>query len=228
MASSEMSDLFMYVVGDDGKPLDGESSMLVEKGDKFMTEFKSADYDSYSNFFDVTEFQFAMKLGDKDASTSSGSSGASAGTSLGISHADWYLLEDPVHKMSKDLYQLEKVAGSFGKVMDSVSPAFFQKCCEKATFKEMVLVKRALTTGATHDQESKAFGYLQIRMGKVRITSVAWTDGDFVEEKISFKCQHLKILYRPQKYSGVLDADKQLVDWTWSDRSKQKKSQSGQ
>jgi type VI protein secretion system component Hcp len=227
MATSEMSDLFMYVVGDDDQPLDGESSMVVEKNDEFMKNyFKSADYDSYSNFFDVTEFQFSMKLGDKDASGTSGSTGASTGASLGASHGDWYLLKNPLTDLPKDIYQLDKVSGSFGKVMDSVSPAFFQKCCEKATFKKMVLVKRAFTTGVMEreDQRSKAYGYLQMLMEKVRITSVAWTDGDFVEEKISFKCQRMVILYKRQSYSGELGATEPLVDWTWTDRSQAKKT----
>jgi type VI protein secretion system component Hcp len=225
MANSEMSDLFMYVVAKSSEgPMDGESSMVVEKGDELMLDFKSSDYDSYSNFFDVTEFQFSMKLDDGD---SSGTSGAGAGASLGISHSDWFLLKNPVSELGKDVYQLERVAGSFGKVMDSVSPVFFQKCCEEANFEKMVLVKRAFTTGATHDGESKAFGYLQILMKDVRITSVAWTDGDFVEEKISFKCEHLEILYKKQSYSGVLGAKRQLVNWTLSNRAQQRKMQQG-
>jgi len=62
---------------------------------------------------------------------------------------------------------------------------------------------------------------------EIRITSVAWTDGDFVEEKINFKCQHLEILYKPQAIPVNLAGKVPLVDWTWSDRAQQK-SQGGQ
>jgi len=226
MASSEMSDLFMYVEIKNGKQLDGESSMAVEKGDELMLDFKSAEYDSYSNFFDVTEFQFGMKLGDGDKSGSSGTNGASAGASLGISHSDWYLLKNPVSELPKDVYQLEKVSGSFGKVLDSVSPLFFQSCCEGTIFDKMVLVKRAFTGVDVRDTHSGAFGYLQILMKDVQLTTVAWTDGDFVEEKINFKCQHLEVLYKKQSYSGALGVKRQLVNWTWSDRGLQKQQQS--
>src|SRR5258708_8704856 len=103
MATSEMNDIFMWVLADDGR-IKGESSMKKAGDDDFMTDFVSAEYDSYANFFDVTSFQLALKLGDQDQSAAGGT-GTSGGTSaagLGISHSDWFLFPDPFKNFTDD------------------------------------------------------------------------------------------------------------------------------
>jgi hypothetical protein len=53
-------------------------------------------------------------------------------------------------------------------------------------------------------------------MTNVKITGVSWNDGDVVEEKIRFKCDHMEIKYRKQSNDGKLGGTVPLLDWTWS------------
>jgi hypothetical protein len=53
-------------------------------------------------------------------------------------------------------------------------------------------------------------------MKNIKITGVSWTDGDVVEEKLTFKCEHMEITYRKQNDKGTLDTAIELLKWTWT------------
>ena len=207
------NDLFMYMTDENGYDMKGESSLQIAKkssAETLMQDFKSADYVNYSNFFDVTEFDFNIEMDDSDQSGKSDSLG---------SHGDWYMHKDPLKKFAdeKNQHKIKKITGTFGKVVDSVSPIFFQNCCKKLSFKKAVLVKRAFTGLPVAIGDSSGLGYLQIQMTDVRITSVSWNDGDMLEEKIKFKCEHMEIYYRKQANDGSLGMKMPLMNWSWSE-----------
>ena len=249
-----MNDLFMYMLDENDNTLPCESAIMIAKGDPFMTEFKPAGLDSYSNYFDVTEFEFALALDDSSkggagAGGAGAGAAASAGSSIG-SFGDWYMADDPLTAFSSNdkRYRIKKISGSIGKVVDSASPGFFQNCCNKKTYNKAILVKRAFTGApagsggggigfglsasagagglgasaslsfASGDKigESQALGYLRILMTDVRITSVSWEDGDLLQEKLGFKCQHMEIVYRQQNDPGDLRSQIQLMNWTYT------------
>jgi type VI protein secretion system component Hcp len=206
MADVEMNDLFMYILDDQGATVWGESSLQVAKKDDLMDGFQCADYDNYANFFDVTDFDFNLELDDSEKKGSSNSTGP---------FGDWYMHKDPLQKFGKQ-YDVKKISGSIGKMLDSTSPILFQNCCYKKTFKKAVLVKRAFTGARVSQGDSQAQAYLRILMTNVRITEVAWTDGDVVEEKLRFKCEHMEITYRQQSDAGGLGTPIPLLNWTWT------------
>jgi type VI protein secretion system component Hcp len=213
MAEQEMSDIFMYMLDYGGNEVKGESSLQVAAKDTFMTEFSSADYDSYSNFFDVTDFSFELEMADDD---SHGSSGAGP-------FSDWYMQKDPLRSFgmgpdgkSTHKYDVKKVAGNLSKVVDSVSPLFFQNCCLKKPFKQAILVKRAFTGARTADGDSQALGFLRVFMEEVLITNVSWDDGDLLTEKLSFKCKRMQVKYKKQLDNGGLGDAALIFDWKWS------------
>jgi hypothetical protein len=219
MPDSKMSDLFMFMTDHKDQEMKGESSLQVAKvNESMMTDFRTADYRYYSNFFDVTEFDFNVELDDSDQTAGGNAYGA---------HGDWYMHKDPLQAFAEKTssqpnnpYKLKKISGNFGKVVDSVSPIFFQNCCLKLPFKRAILVKRAFTGAAVETGDSSALGYLQMSMKDVTITSVAWTDGDVVEEKIRFKCDALDIFYRKQNNDGSLERQIPLLSWKWTTSAK--------
>jgi type VI protein secretion system component Hcp len=221
MPDSKMNDLFMFMTDQDDQEMKGESSLQVAKSNSqetMMGDFRSADYRYYSNFFDVTEFDFNIELDDSDQSAGGNSYGA---------HGDWYMYKDPVQAFANkqdsqrnNPYKLKKVTGTFGKVVDAVSPILFQNCCLKLPFKRAVLVKRAFTGGSAPAGDSSALAYLQLKMEDITVTSVSWNDGDVVEEKVRFKCEHLEINYRKQDNNGKLERQMQLLKWDWATSGK--------
>jgi type VI protein secretion system component Hcp len=206
MADQEMNDLFMYILDDQGAPVWGESSLQVAKKDDLMKDFQGAEYDNYANFFDVTDFDFNLELDDTQKQGASNSTGA---------FGDWYMHKDPLPSFNGH-YTVKKITGTIGKTMDATSPILFQNCCYKKTFKKGVLVKRAFTGGRVSAGDSQAQAYLRILMKNIKITGVSWTDGDVVEEKLTFKCEHMEITYRKQNDKGTLDTAIELLKWTWT------------
>ena|ERR1700733_301357 len=206
MADQDMNDLFMYILDDQGATVPGESSLQIAKKDDLMEGFRGAEYDWYANFFDVTDFEFNLELDDAEKKGSSNSLGA---------FGDWYMHKDPL-KAFGGQYDVKKIAGTIGKSLDSTSPVFFQNCCYKKTFKKGVLVKRAFTGARVSEGDSQAQAYLRILMTNIRITEVSWTDGDVIEEKLRFKCEHMEITYRKQSDSGGLGKPTPLLNWTWT------------
>jgi type VI protein secretion system component Hcp len=215
MASEEMNDLFMYMLDNKSKRLDGESSLQVASKDTYMTEFSSADYDTYANFFDVTEFGFNLEMAEDDSHDSSGTGG--------MPFSDWYQQKDPVktfadkaRQSNSSRYDVQKISGNISKIVDSVSPVFFQNCCARLPFKKGILVKRAFTARKVSDGDSQAEAFLRIIMEDIMITSVAWDDGDVVSEKLQFTCKSMEIRYKQQKDEGKLVGDNEIVKWKWT------------
>jgi type VI protein secretion system component Hcp len=240
MVDNKTNDLFMYMTYNDTvtkkiRELNGESSLQVSPNDDFMKEFNSSTYTVYSNFFDVTQFDFNLELSEADSNESSADGG--------MEFSDWYQQEDPVKKFASQSspikYDIKKISGSISKVVDSASPLFFQNCCLKQPFKQAILVKRAFVGGTmggrgfgfsasigvggaslsigggSSSGDSKAMAYLRIEMKEVLITQVGWDDGDVVSEKLSFSCKAMVINYKRQKDNGTLLPGTELFKWPW-------------
>jgi type VI protein secretion system component Hcp len=240
MADDKTNDLFMYMTDNTGtgksSELDGESSLQVSPKDDYMTEFTSSTYTVYANFFDVTQFDFNLELSEADSNKSSGGGG--------MEFSDWYQQKDPVTKFASRSslikYDIKKISGTIGKVVDSVSPLFFQNCCLKLPFKKAILVKRAFVGGTmggrgfglsasigsggaslsigvgSSSGDSQAMAYLRIEMEDVLISQVSWDDGDVVSEKLTFSCKSIIIKYKRQKDDGTLFGGTELFNWKYN------------
>jgi type VI protein secretion system component Hcp len=193
----------------------------------------------------VTQFDFNLELSEADSNKSSGGGG--------MEFSDWYQQKDPVTKFASPgsliKYDIKKISGSISKVVDSVSPLFFQNCCLKLPFKKAILVKRAFVGGTTgggggfgfsasigsggaslsiggggSSGDSQAMAYLRIEMEDVLISQVEWDDGDVVSEKLRFSCKSMIIKYKQQKDDGTLAAGTELFNWKWNKGSDQSSS----
>src|SRR3954462_15701814 len=72
MADAPKSDMFMQFTKKSGwkggGAINAECAADKHSEDDFMSEFKPQTYDSYSNFFEVTEFDFNVEVKGDDAS----------------------------------------------------------------------------------------------------------------------------------------------------------------
>jgi type VI protein secretion system component Hcp len=204
------TDLVMQFVLD-RQPVWAECALQIAPGDTLMTGFaKNTDYDSYSNFFEVNGFDFAISLKESDQSTSVlGQQPArpaqhqqKAPATTGA-FARWRSATQSEYKSI--YYPLEFDKFTFERVIDSASPIFFQCCCTSRSFDSAVLVKR-ISQGDQGGVARPTVGYLRIDFTKVLITGVDWDDGDVVKEKCEFICQQMKITYRKQKIDGTINA----------------------
>ncbi len=114
--------------------------------------------------------------------------------------------DDDIKKMAKG-FKPEFKTVSFSKVIDAASPTLFESCVNAKKFDKAIIVKR-ISQGAEGAQVyvRPLMGYLRLEFEKVLITSVGWTDGDLVTEKIQFEGQSLKMIYMPQGDDGTVDA----------------------
>ena len=221
------TDLMMRFVLE-GNPVWAECAMQVADDDTLMDDFtRSTDYDTYTNFFEVNDFDFGMSLKESDESTSAlgqtarpmaAASGPAHHGAQGAGHgargsgpsgafARWRSATNAEYK--KIYYPLEVDKFSFSRIIDSASPIFFQACCTSKTFDKAAIVKR-LSRGDIDGEERLSAGYLRIDFTKVLITSIDWSDGDMVKEKIDFICQGFKIRYRRQSIDGSVSAKGEL------------------
>jgi type VI protein secretion system component Hcp len=214
------TDLVMRFVLE-GQPVWAECVLDVWKHDDLMKDFKSADYDSYSNFFEIKTFDFSIALKEDDESTNvigqqakTPASTAKPAAGAGGAFTHWRSATNSEYK--KIHYPLEFDKFSFSRVIDSASPVFFQSCCKSQTFDRAVLVKRMSQgsndgSGATRP----TVGYLRIDFTEVLITGIDWDDGDMVEEKCEFICRGMTLTYRKQKDDGTVDASSGKVPAVW-------------
>jgi type VI protein secretion system component Hcp len=196
----------------EGREVNGECALQVDEKDILMKGFRGADYDWYSNFFEITNFDMSMSLKESDEGTSTLSHHAPAqqpknGTAHG-QFARWRSASwDETKRIS---YPLEFDKFSFERVIDSASPIFFESCCKSKTFDSAALVKR-LSQGGLESKPS--VGYLRIDFTKVLITGISWEDGDLVKEKCDFICQGVTVTYRQQRWSGDIVGGPAAIVW---------------
>jgi type VI protein secretion system component Hcp len=205
------SDLIMKFVLD-GQDVPAECSLKVDSSDPLMKDFRSADYDYYSNFFEVTDFDFELTVEDTDES----SNPASQSINHTLRPAATRIRTMPVGNFARwrsasgaeaqNISYPTKFGGaSFERLIDRASPIFFMSCCTSKTFDNAVLVKR-LAQGAIGGKSLPSVGYLRIEFTKVLITDISWEDGELVKEKCDFTCHSMKLIYRKQSDSGRLQA----------------------
>lgn len=189
------------------QPVWAECALEVAPNDTLMRDFlKNTDYDNYSNFFEVTNFDFSIALKESDQSNNVVGQQARnqqqqprAGSNNAF--ARWRSATNAEYKSI--YYPLEFDQFNFKRVIDSASPIFFQCCCESRTFDSAVLVKR-IARGDIGGKRNPSIGYLRIDFKKVLITGVNWDDGDLVTESCDFICQGMKVTYRRQKDDGTV------------------------
>lgn len=192
-----------------GQPVLAECVLDIWSKDTLMKDFKSAEYDYYSNFFEIKEFDFSIALKEEDESRNVLSrnltfANNAAKPAVAGAFARWRSASNAEYK--KIYYPLEFDKFSFKRIIDRASPVFFQSCCRSETFDSAVLVKRLSQGRRGPDGETlPTVGYLRIDFTDVLITGVDWDDGDMVEEKCDFICKGMKITYRKQKDDGTID-----------------------
>jgi type VI protein secretion system component Hcp len=191
-----------------------ECALQIDRDDPLMNDFKPADYKDYSNFFEVTNFDFSLSVEDNDESSNPASQAVNH--SLRPTTARIRNMPAPpfARVRSATDSEAQKIAStyppkfggaSFERLIDRASPTFFMSCCTSKTFDSAVLVKR-LSQGEIGGKSLPSQGYLRIEFYKVLITDISWDDGELVKEKCEFTCHSMKLIYRKQDNSGRLQA----------------------
>jgi type VI protein secretion system component Hcp len=196
------TDLVMKFV-QKGIPVWAESTLDIENDD-LMKEFtKNADYDFFTNFFDVSNFEMSLALKDEDQSNkpASAQSKLAAPNAKGKAnsagpYARWRSATPQQYPDIKFPLEFDKF--SFQRIIDFASPVFFESCCTSTEFDSAVLVKRVSQGGS----DVSAKGFLRIDFTKVLIIAVNWDDGDLITEKCDFICQGMTVTYKHQKADG--------------------------
>ena len=190
------------------QPVWAECALDIAPNDTLMKDFlKNTNYDNYSNFFEVTNFDFSIALKESDESNNVISQQArnhqTQHPKLGANNAfaRWRSATNAEYKSI--YYPLEFDQFNFKRVIDSASPIFFQCCCESRTFDSAVLVKR-VAQGDLGGPKNQSIAFLRIDFTKVLITGINWDDGDLVTESCEFICQGMKVTYRRQKEDGTV------------------------
>jgi type VI protein secretion system component Hcp len=191
------------------QPVWAECALEIAPNDSLMSDFlKNTDYDNYSNFFEVTNFDFSIALKESDQSNNvigqlprNQQQQQPTRAVANNAFARWRSATNAEYKSI--YYPLEFDQFNFKRVIDSASPIFFQCCCESRSFDSAVLVKR-IAQGEIGGKRNPSIGYLRIDFKKVLIIGVSWDDGDLVTENCEFICQGMKVTYRRQKEDGTV------------------------
>src|SRR5947209_4716159 len=72
MADQPKSEMFMQFRDMDDNPLLAECAAEKDKDDKMMKDFTPEDVDNYSDFFEITKFDFGVKVNSADKSKGDG------------------------------------------------------------------------------------------------------------------------------------------------------------
>lgn len=242
MADKSSTDLIMRFVMKGGEDVLAECVLDKDKDDTLMAGFEPSDYDTYSNFFEITNFDFGLEVSAEDSSSSAlntqratGQYQSGAGSTQAHSRPsspsfsggfggrprvksdEWSrwrsaVVPEDAKKIARK-FQVEFQKMSFSRIIDRASPTFFSACCKSQPFDEAVLVKR-VSRGERNNKSRLPVGYLRIEFKKVLITGVDWTDGDLVQEKIEFICQEMNIKMRTQTDDGEVTAQgERIVHW---------------
>lgn len=195
-----------------------ESASDIVPDDPFMEGFQAADYDDYSNFFDVQSFDFSMAVKPQDdgvgaLSNAGRGNGAHGHGGVPVAHDQFSRWRSATeHEYSKIKFPIEFDSFSFTRVIDGASPIFFSACVNQNSFRSATLVKR-IASVRTSDGQRLSLGYLRFEFHDVLLTSFAWTDGDLVTETCSFICKKMTIKYRRQRPDSSLASPIQPIEW---------------
>jgi type VI protein secretion system component Hcp len=187
-----------------GKPVFSECTLDVAKNDTLMEGFRAAQpgvRTSYSNFFEVYDFDFDMSIKEGDVKEKP-AEGLGSGP-----FARWRSTVGDEYKKIK--YKMEFDKFSFKRTVDRASPIFFANCCSSITFDSATLVKRLAQGG-----DRAPAGILRIDFEKVLLIGLDWSDDDLIKESCDFICQKVKITIRQQQTSGTISsAQEYVVTW---------------
>ncbi len=181
-----------------GTPVFSECTLEVTKGDTLMDGFKAAQpgvASSYSNFFEVHDFDFEMSLKEGDTKEVMTDTGA---------FARWRSAATSEYKDIK--YPLEFDKFTFKRTIDRASPIFFKACCDSTSFDSATLVKRLSQGG-----DRPVMGIMRIDFYTVLLTGLDWSDGELIQESCDFICQKMKITLRSQTVDGTISSAKEYV-----------------
>jgi type VI protein secretion system component Hcp len=211
MSDKPTYDIVMLFQDQDGKPVYAESALGVSSDDRFMDGFKSADYDQYSNFFEVKTFNFKLSVKPDDKEVGALSSHGSAGQPVSFpgrtpaaqdAFSRWRSASEKDYKNIAFPILFDEF--TFTRIIDGASPIFFGSCLNQKDFKKAVLVRR-VASGLRGGKERMAVGFLRLEFEDIRLVSIDWDDGELVEETVTFICKDFKVKYRQQQAdSGLL------------------------
>lgn len=211
MPDQHKSDIVMKFVLKSGQAVKAECALEKSKADTvFMDGFVPQTYSSYSNFFQLSKFDFGFEVSDEGQSKTAAGSTQSKETQAARAKvagavqgefASWRAADE---KQAKEIkFQLNFEAFRFERVIDAASPIFFLHCVNSLSFQSAALVKR-VSRGDNRTPE----GFLRIDFQDVLITSLSWDDGDMTTEKCEFICRDFKLLYRQQLADGSWGAQR--------------------
>ena len=224
------ADILMYFMTDKGA-IDGESNLQIDPSDGFMDGFKATSYRNYANFFEITEFNFNLRLnaGEKDganlkkdsammasvaaAANKVGFGGPTAKTSVKKEPDEYDKWRSATAEELKILkFPVEFGTFTFKRTLDAASPIFFQNCANAISFESAVMVKR-LQAASGSGQGFTSQGYMRIEFTDVLLTKVSWEDGDIVKENCEFKCKKMDVKYKRQNMDGSLSSVVSHAAW---------------
>jgi type VI protein secretion system component Hcp len=218
MPDQSAYDIAMKFVLKGGGIINGESAMQILDGDPLMDGFTSIS-EYYSNFFEVTSFDFSMNLEPQDAASNAPRSAATpvgrpqpptvaaAGKTAAAAGGDPFgrwrsATESEAQKMR---FNLKFQTFHFTRVIDAASPIFFQNCCNQKRFESAALVKRvSMGIPAPSSSGSVAPAFMRLDFKDILLTSIQWDDGDLVTESCEFECNWMSFQYRQQAPDGTL------------------------
>ncbi len=215
MVDKPTSDMVMRFV-QNGKSVLAECTLEKDPKDTYMDGFTPQTYTRYSNFFEVTNFNFGVKITDEDKTKANLQGGVTkqetdhAGKSAKLpkkavglvagAFASWRAASSA--EAPKVPYPLDFDEFEFERLIDAASTSFFTACCLSRSFESAVLVKRVSMGGG-----GTPWGFMRVVFKDVLIISLRWDDGDLTKEKCKFICRQFTLSYRQQKADGSFSAE---------------------
>ena len=160
------ADILMKFVLDGGSGVLGESLLQSAPNDPFMAGFDPIGaYDDYSNFFEVKNFNFTVKVEPQEQRGGPLTSGQPAVAVASMRPQASQAAQAPKAAKSNDPFDRWRSATdeelkqikypvlfdtfSFDRYIDAASPIFFQQCANQTTFVSATLVKRVSATSGS-------------------------------------------------------------------------------
>ncbi|MBV8915100.1 MAG: type VI secretion system tube protein Hcp [Acetobacteraceae bacterium] len=221
------SEMFMKFVKKDswqgGGPVWAEcaADKRPDNDDDWMTDFNPQPYDDFSDFFEITKFEFGVDVKPEDTSKTGpqtqrpltqGMQGHGAlGGKAGVQHASsgdaWQSWRSANSDSDVDnlKYPFDVDKFQFERIIDRGSLTLFEACCGSQTFKSAAFVKRVWTGSLADYYDNKpGKSFIRIDFQDVMVTSINWDDGDMLNETCEFICRGFKLQYRRQRADGTL------------------------
>ena len=205
MADQPKADMVMKFTITAGTDISAECALDKAEDDNLMEGFNPQTYDSYSNFFEISKFNFNIKVHEGDSAVSNLSQSAKLtakpsadNKKLTGQFVRWRSAK--AEDLPKLKYPVEFDTFTFTRLIDGASPIFFQRCCNSQSFLSAALVKRVQT-----EVNKPTKGFLRIDFDHVLVTGIDWDDGDVLSETCKFICRGFVLQYSQQNDDGSLN-----------------------